>query len=58
MTAAPQGVVLETEAQLRALAPRIHAQVTARAMPPGNVTKMTDPERELLLAWSASVERK
>ena len=54
LNAPPQGVLLETEAQVRALAPRIHAQVAARAMPPGNVTRMTDPEREQLLAWSRS----
>ena len=56
LTAPPQGVVLETEAQVRALAPRIRAQVAARAMPPGNITKMTDVERELLVAWSAAAQ--
>ena len=51
-TAPPKGVVLETEAQVRALAPRIHAQLAARAMPPGNLTQMTDSERQALLAWT------
>jgi uncharacterized membrane protein len=51
---APQGIALETEAQLRALAPRIHAQVAARAMPPGNLTGMTDSERDLILRWAGS----
>jgi uncharacterized membrane protein len=50
---APQGVVLESEPQLKALAPRIREQVAARAMPPGNLTQMTDLEREALIQWAA-----
>jgi uncharacterized membrane protein len=46
--------VLETEAQIRALAPRIRDQLAARAMPPGNLTQMTDFEREALLRWAGS----
>ena len=53
VAAAPQGVVLESAAQLKALAPRIREQVSARAMPPGNLTRMTDLEREALLGWAA-----
>jgi uncharacterized membrane protein len=53
VASAPQGVVLESEAQLTALAPRIREQVAARAMPPGNLTGMTDAEREALIAWAA-----
>jgi uncharacterized membrane protein len=52
VAAAPQGVLLETEAQLTALAPRIREQVAARAMPPGNLTQMTDAERALLVRWA------
>jgi uncharacterized membrane protein len=54
LTAAPNGIVLETEAQIRALAPRIREQVAARAMPPGNLTQMTDFERELLAMWAST----
>ena len=50
---APQGVLLESPAQLQALAARIREQVAARAMPPGNLTQMTEPEREDLLLWAA-----
>jgi uncharacterized membrane protein len=53
VASAPQGVLLESPAQLRALAPRIREQVAARAMPPGNLTQMTEPEREDLLLWAA-----
>jgi uncharacterized membrane protein len=50
--AAPGGVVLDTEEQIRAQAGEIDRQaVRSRAMPPGNVTQMTDEERDLLAAW-------
>jgi uncharacterized membrane protein len=53
VASAPQGVLLESPAQLQALASRIREQVAARAMPPGNLTQMTEPEREELLLWAA-----
>ena len=52
--AAPKGVVLETEAQVVALAPRIREQVAARTMPPGNLTGLTDSERALLVQWAGA----
>ncbi|MBA2384570.1 MAG: urate hydroxylase PuuD [Actinobacteria bacterium] len=52
--AAPLGVRLETAEQLRANAAAIHRQVTRNAMPPGNVTAMTDAERDTLAAWAAA----
>jgi uncharacterized membrane protein len=52
--AAPKGIVLESEAQLVALAPRIREQVAARAMPPGNLTGLTDGERETLIQWAGT----
>ena len=52
--AAPKGIVLETEAQVVALAPRIREQVAARAMPPGNLTGLTDSEREVLIQWAGT----
>ena len=49
---APKGVVLESEERVRAHAAQIHQQtVLTRAMPPGNLTQMTESERELLRRW-------
>jgi uncharacterized membrane protein len=53
---APLGVRLETEAEITARADDIERQaVQTRAMPPGNTTRMTEEERELLAAWIASL---
>lgn len=53
MPAAPAGVVLDTEAQIRANGPRILAQtVQLKAMPLGNITEMTDDERQQIAAWA------
>ena len=47
-----KGVVLQTAADIRKHAHAIYAQsVQSRAMPLGNVTKMTDEERLVLAAW-------
>ena len=49
---APKGVMLDTPERIRAQAAPIHAQtVAAKAMPPGNLTRMTDEERALLGRW-------
>ncbi|MBX9912948.1 MAG: urate hydroxylase PuuD [Pseudomonadaceae bacterium] len=51
-SAAPAGVMFDTAEQIRLLAPRIQAQaVTTQAMPLGNLTQMTQAERELIGAW-------
>jgi uncharacterized membrane protein len=51
-TAAPAGVRFDTSEQIVAQADAIRRQaVDSRAMPLGNVTGMTDDERELLGAW-------
>lgn len=51
--APPKGLVLEDPRQIRAAGPKIHQQVVvARAMPLGNLTGMTDAERELLARWA------
>ena len=51
---APKNVVLDSPAAIRANAERIQQQaVTTRAMPLGNITGMTQPEREVLGAWIA-----
>ena len=52
MTAAPKGIELESAEQLKTYAARIRDQVASRAMPPGNVTGLTDAERADLLAWT------
>lgn len=48
----PAGVMLETEAQILAAAPRIHEQtVISKVMPIGNLTQITDAERASIDAW-------
>ena len=55
---APAGAVFDTPEQMRAWAQRIRERaVTARTMPPGNVTGMTDDERALLGRWIAGGAR-
>jgi len=50
--APPMGVVLETPDQIVALADEIErVAVDSRAMPLGNVTRMTDRERAQLASW-------
>jgi uncharacterized membrane protein len=52
LAAPPKGVVLESAAQLEAHAAKIREQVASRAMPPGNVTGLTDAERDELVSWT------
>lgn len=50
--AAPKGIVYDTPEQIRDQASGIHQQtVVTRAMPIGNLTGMTDAERELIGRW-------
>jgi uncharacterized membrane protein len=50
--AAPLGVKLDTDEQIVAEADRIHQQtVVTRVMPIGNLTAMTDEERQIIDAW-------
>jgi uncharacterized membrane protein len=50
---APKGVRLDSRERIEALRMQIHQQtVLSRAMPPGNLTKMTDEERALLDRWA------
>jgi uncharacterized membrane protein len=52
---APKGVKLDTPQRIRAQALQIHQQtVLSKAMPPGNLTGMTDEERALLDRWYRS----
>jgi len=49
---APLGVVLDTDAEIKAAAPRIYQQtVVTRVMPIGNLTAMTDAERQVIGQW-------
>ena len=53
----PGGVAFDTLEQLESQASAIEAQaVDSTAMPLGNVTQMTDEERDMLGAWIASLE--
>jgi uncharacterized membrane protein len=52
---APKGVKLDTPERIRAQALQIHQQTAlSKAMPPGNLTGMTEPERALLDRWYRS----
>ena len=50
-SAAPNGLVLETLDQLSAHLPQVQQQLSARTMPLGNLTAMTDQERAAMLMW-------
>ena len=52
LAAAPKGVELEQPAQLKTHAARIREQLASRAMPPGNITGLTDAERAELISWT------
>ncbi len=53
--AAPGGVVFDTDEQILAEATRIHQQtVVLKVMPIGNLTDMSDHERNLIDAWYLS----
>ncbi len=55
MPVPPKGVVLETPEQIRLYAHQIEMQVVrTHAMPPGNITGISDEERHLLAAWIAT----
>ncbi len=52
LSAAPAGVMFDTPEQIRLQAAKIHAQaVASQIMPLGNMTNMTQEERDLLGAW-------
>jgi uncharacterized membrane protein len=52
MGSAPAGVLLDTPDEISQNAKRVHQQaVTLKAMPIGNVTQMTDAERQKIAAW-------
>jgi uncharacterized membrane protein len=54
IAAAPEGILLDSDEQIRLHARLIAiAAVRSNAMPPGNITEMTDAERLLLASWIA-----
>jgi uncharacterized membrane protein len=50
-SAAPNGLVLERIDQLLAHLPQVQQQLSARTMPLGNLTSMTEEERTAMLMW-------
>jgi uncharacterized membrane protein len=53
--AAPEGVMLDSDEQIKLHAPLIDlVAVRSRAMPPGNITEMTPQERLALASWLAA----
>jgi uncharacterized membrane protein len=51
---APAGFMLDTPEQIKAQAAKIHAQTVAtQIMPLGNITQMTQDERDLIGSWIA-----
>lgn len=51
-SAPPAGFILDTPEQIKAQAAKIHAQsVASQIMPLGNITQMTQEERELIGSW-------
>jgi uncharacterized membrane protein len=52
------GIVLDSEARLEANALRVYqSAVVTRIMPLGNLTGMTDGDRDLLARWYAGLEQ-
>jgi uncharacterized membrane protein len=49
--APPDGLVFETMDDVSAHLPEMQQQLSARAMPLGNLTRMTDDERNVVLRW-------
>lgn len=58
MPSAPAGLAYDTVAQVEQHAVRIHQQTVAlRIMPPGNLTGMSEQERDVLARWFAALPR-
>lgn len=57
-TTAPAGIFLDSGEQLEAIAERVYQQtVVLNAMPIGNLTSMTDKEREMVRDWYGNIDR-
>ncbi len=58
VAAAPGGIEYDTLSLVQQYAPQIRTQaILSRAMPPGNLTEMTDDERALLESWIVGEEQ-
>jgi uncharacterized membrane protein len=58
-TAPPLGIVLDNVQSLEAMAPRVYQSVVVtRTMPLGNLSDMTDEERDLLTRWYAGLDKR
>ena len=56
-SAAPLGIMFDTDEEIRAESDRIYLQtVVTRVMPIGNLTSMTNEERQIIDQWHASIE--
>ncbi|PWT72727.1 MAG: hypothetical protein C5B46_06385 [Proteobacteria bacterium] len=53
-TAAPKGVMFDSAERIAAQAAQIYQQTSTRVMPIGNLTGMTDAEREVIAQWYTS----
>ena len=51
MTAPPKGVMYNDPKVVQAIAPKIKLQLETNVMPPGNLTEMTEEERQKVIAW-------
>ena len=57
-TIAPGGVVLDSDSQIETMAARIFSTVVAsRSMPIGNVSKISEEERQIIAAWYAQLSQ-
>ncbi|MYI89153.1 MAG: hypothetical protein F4082_02460, partial [Gammaproteobacteria bacterium] len=55
---APGGIVMDTDEQINTLASRIYTtSVATRSMPIGNLSQMTEAERQLIGDWYAQLGR-
>ena len=59
LASAPKGVMYDDPAVVRGIASKIRMQLDTHIMPPGNMTKMTEEERAIVIRWvdtGASIE--
>ncbi len=57
-TVAPGGVVLDSDSQIETMAARIFSTaVASRSMPIGNVSKISEEERQIIAAWYAQLSQ-
>ena len=51
-TGAPNGVKFDTAEQVKLYAPKVWIKaIQEKSMPPGNITNITDTERDAIAAW-------